>query len=112
MSLKKFKITARRWSARKDNQCHHAPDVDPFNIRDHHKKDQILKQIDAAITTNIKWKLIGVEHPSESPKKTIFAATAVKKKPVGSTKSPMSRARSRSPVSNNTSYLGKAPIND
>ena len=64
--------------------------------------------------TNIKWKLIGVEHPTESPKKLMFVAA--KKKSVINTanKSPISCARSKSPMSNNerTSYLQKSPIND
>jgi len=30
LSLKKFKNTSRRLSARKDNLCHHAPEIDPF----------------------------------------------------------------------------------
>ena len=56
--------------------------------------------------TSIKWKLIGVEHPSESPKKSIFLP-ARKKKPVFmGNKSPISCARSKSPMSNDrTSYL-------
>ena len=58
--------------------------------------------------TNIKWKLIGVEHPTESPKKSMFMAA--KKKPVlnlAESRSPISCARSKSPMSNNerTSYL-------
>jgi hypothetical protein len=85
LSLKKYKVTQRRYSARKDNLCHHAPEYDPFNIRDYHKKDKILRQIDFAITTNIKWKLIGVEHPTASPKKSMFIGG--KKKPVLDSKS-------------------------
>ena len=107
LSFKKFKNTSRRLSARKDNLCHHAPEFDPFSIKNHHKSDKISKQIDGAIMTNIKWKLIGVEHPTESPKKSMFVAA--KKKPMINTgnKSPISCARSKSPMSNNerTSYL-------
>jgi hypothetical protein len=63
LSLKKYKDPYRRWSARGDNLCHHPPEEDYFWTKTYYKQDKIQRQIDRAIITSIKWKLIGIEHP-------------------------------------------------